>query len=343
MGNERRPHRRLRDPADAQGGWVDTHEDISERRRAALQRNSMQEHQLRRVALEQAIQAFRQQTESLLKSTTDSVGTMRTMASALLSVSGQTSQHAESGAAMSRGAFTSVEVAATAAVELATSIGEISQRLARTTGIVRNAVNETQHTNDQIAGLAHAALKIGDVAKLIGDIAGQTNLLALNATIEAARAGEAGRGFAVVASEVKALAAQTAKATETSPAKSPPCNNRPPPRLPPSAASPRGCRRSMRIPCRRRGRSTSKPLRPRSSRAVSPARQMAPKSPPPCSTSSPAPPTRPAPRRRRCCNRRKRSPASPPICAVRWDIPRKGSGLTVCADGPLDRRPPQND
>ncbi|MBI3708238.1 MAG: chemotaxis protein, partial [Proteobacteria bacterium] len=63
-------------------------------------------------------------------------------------------------------------------------------------------------------GLAEAAQKIGDVVKLINDIAGQTNLLALNATIEAARAGEAGKGFAVVASEVKSLANQTAKATE---------------------------------------------------------------------------------------------------------------------------------
>ena len=73
---------------------------------------------------------------------------------------------------------------------------------------------EAHSTNDEIVGLARAAQEIGDVVKLIQQVAGQTNLLALNATIEAARAGEAGRGFAVVASEVKALAVQTAKATE---------------------------------------------------------------------------------------------------------------------------------
>jgi hypothetical protein len=69
-------------------------------------------------------------------------------------------------------------------------------------------------TDVTMGGLADAAARIGDVVRLIGNIAGQTNLLALNATIEAARAGEAGKGFAVVASEVKALAAQTAKATD---------------------------------------------------------------------------------------------------------------------------------
>ena len=79
---------------------------------------------------------------------------------------------------------------------------------------MRVAVQEAQVTNQDIGALAEGARKIGDVTKLIRNIAGQTNLLALNATIEAARAGEAGRGFAVVASEVKSLAVQTAKATE---------------------------------------------------------------------------------------------------------------------------------
>jgi methyl-accepting chemotaxis protein len=107
-----------------------------------------------------------------------------------------------------------VTTAAMAADELSASISEISSQLRRTTEVLRVASGEANTTNQEIAALAEASQKIGDVVALIRNIAGQTNLLALNATIEAARAGEAGRGFAVVASEVKSLAVQTAKATE---------------------------------------------------------------------------------------------------------------------------------
>jgi methyl-accepting chemotaxis protein len=123
-------------------------------------------------------------------------------------------QGAQGAVQASTEASANVQSAATAATEMAASIAEISRQLTRTTDVVRAAVSEAETTNEQIAGLAAAARKIGDVVELIGEIAGQTNLLALNATIEAARAGEAGRGFAVVASEVKSLAVQTAKATE---------------------------------------------------------------------------------------------------------------------------------
>ena len=85
---------------------------------------------------------------------------------------------------------------------------------ARAAEAVNAAAAQAQSTNQDITDLAQAAQKIDDVVKLIQSVAGQTNLLALNATIEAARAGAAGKGFAVVASEVKALAVQTAKATD---------------------------------------------------------------------------------------------------------------------------------
>jgi len=103
---------------------------------------------------------------------------------------------------------------AAGAEELSASIREISAQVARSTTVAKQAVEDVSGTADQIGVLATAAQEIGDVVKLINDIAEQTNLLALNATIEAARAGEAGKGFAVVASEVKNLASQTAKATE---------------------------------------------------------------------------------------------------------------------------------
>ncbi|PYF03897.1 methyl-accepting chemotaxis sensory transducer with Pas/Pac sensor [Rhodopseudomonas faecalis] len=111
-------------------------------------------------------------------------------------------------------ATANVQSVASATEQMASSVDEISRQVQDSAKIANAAVQQARTTNDRVSELSSAATRIGAVVELINDIAGQTNLLALNATIEAARAGEAGRGFAVVASEVKALAEQTAKATE---------------------------------------------------------------------------------------------------------------------------------
>ena len=114
----------------------------------------------------------------------------------------------------SQEASTNVQSVASATEELTASVSEIARQVEESSTIAGQAVTQAQHTDSRIGALSQAAGRIGDVVKLITAIAEQTNLLALNATIEAARAGDAGRGFAVVAQEVKALAAQTAKATD---------------------------------------------------------------------------------------------------------------------------------
>ncbi|MCK1388344.1 methyl-accepting chemotaxis protein [Bradyrhizobium sp. 21] len=117
-------------------------------------------------------------------------------------------------AAASEEASANVGAVASAAEEMSTSVVEIGRQVHDSSRIAGEAVLQAERTDVRINELLKAAGRIGDVVKLITAIAEQTNLLALNATIEAARAGESGRGFAVVASEVKALAAQTARATE---------------------------------------------------------------------------------------------------------------------------------
>src|SRR3984957_10075618 len=167
-----------------------------------------------RLLTESAIGSFRERVEEMLGAVSSSTNAMKSTAGALIASSQETTQHAQGALHESNQASMNVSLVAGSAEQLSASIAEINMQLAQTTGLVVNAVAKAEASNGEYAGLAQAAEKIGDVVKLIRNIAGQTNLLALNATIEAARAGEAGRGFAVVASEVKSLAVQTAKATE---------------------------------------------------------------------------------------------------------------------------------
>ena len=196
------------------GGWVSTHEDVTEQRRAEQERAAIRDQEHRRATINSSIASFRPVVEKLLSSVSSSATAMRSTARALFGSSEHTSQRAESAVQAFNEASANVETAAVAADELSRSISEISRQLTQTSSVVGLATKEARDTDSEIAGLADGAQKIGDVVKLIRNIAGQTNLLALNATIEAARAGEAGKGFAVVASEVKSLAVQTAKATE---------------------------------------------------------------------------------------------------------------------------------
>jgi methyl-accepting chemotaxis protein len=196
------------------GGWVSTHQDVTVQLCAEQERDRIAADEKRRAAIEAALSGFRERVENLLRTVGDNAITMRSTATTLFAASNKNSERAEGAVQASNKASINVEGAASAAEELSASIGEISQQLSQTNNLVGIAVKEAAATNEQIGGLAKAAQKIGDVVKLIQDVAGQTNLLALNATIEAARAGDAGRGFAVVASEVKSLAVQTGRATE---------------------------------------------------------------------------------------------------------------------------------
>jgi methyl-accepting chemotaxis protein len=168
----------------------------------------------RRSAMHELAGKFETTVASVVRSVSASSTELEAAAEALGTTAGVTRDLTGRVLAASNEASTNVQSVSAATEQLVASIDEISRQVEESTRIARDAVMQAEKTDGRIADLTRAAGRIGDVVKLITAVAEQTNLLALNATIEAARAGESGRGFAVVAQEVKALAAQTSKATD---------------------------------------------------------------------------------------------------------------------------------
>ncbi|MGI9384926.1 MAG: methyl-accepting chemotaxis protein, partial [Methyloligellaceae bacterium] len=191
-------------------------------RENALERAVLENEQERRNAaraqrqeqVDRLIGTFKTTVSELLGAVASDTKEMQSTAEILTSVADDTDGKAAAASAASEDASRNVGSVASATEELSASISEITRQVHEATGAVTCVGGQVGAATDKVSGLAEAADKIGNVVGLIHDIAEQTNLLALNATIEAARAGDAGRGFAVVASEVKALANQTASATD---------------------------------------------------------------------------------------------------------------------------------
>ncbi|MBR1213729.1 methyl-accepting chemotaxis protein [Bradyrhizobium sp. JYMT SZCCT0180] len=168
----------------------------------------------RRTAMENIASDFERSVNGIVRSVSTAAAGMQTTAQSMTATASDASARAATVGSASESSSNNVGTVAAAAEELSSSVAEIARQVARSSEIASKAVGDAERTNSTVQALSTGAEKIGEVVKLIHSIAAQTNLLALNATIEAARAGESGRGFAVVASEVKALANQTAKATE---------------------------------------------------------------------------------------------------------------------------------
>ncbi|WP_035658518.1 HAMP domain-containing methyl-accepting chemotaxis protein, partial [Bradyrhizobium sp. STM 3809] len=168
----------------------------------------------RKADTERLANEFENSVGSIIETVSSAASALEGSAKSLTATADRSQGLATVVANASGDASNNVQSVAASTEEMSSSVNEISRQVQQSAAIANEAVEQARRTNQRVGELSQAAARIGDVVELINTIAGQTNLLALNATIEAARAGDAGRGFAVVASEVKALAEQTARATD---------------------------------------------------------------------------------------------------------------------------------
>jgi methyl-accepting chemotaxis protein len=196
-------------------------EDVRTTIRGQMSQRMQQDEELkgreeatRKAGMQKLADEFQAAVGKIVQTVSSASTQLESAASTLTKTAEVTQNLSTTAAAASDEASSNVNSVASATEQLSGSVNEIARQVEESSKIANQAVQQAQKTDERIAALSQAASRIGDVVKLITGVAEQTNLLALNATIEAARAGEAGKGFAVVAQEVKALAAQTAKATD---------------------------------------------------------------------------------------------------------------------------------
>ncbi|MBB5693457.1 methyl-accepting chemotaxis protein [Muricoccus pecuniae] len=210
------PHRGRPDEVGAMAEAIEVlrANSVARRSLAAEAEAARETREVRAAEMEGLVRGFQAQAGEMARTLSSASTELEATARGMTATAEGTSSQAGRVVSAAEQASSGVQTVASAAEQLTASIGEISRQVSQATTVAGRAVDDARRTDATVQTLAQGAARIGDVVRLISDIAGQTNLLALNATIEAARAGEAGRGFAVVASEVKTLASQTAKATE---------------------------------------------------------------------------------------------------------------------------------